>query len=109
MQTSIAQCNVPTSAGVEVHSASDPGRGSSSRQRAWMVSVATMTLVLSTVSVGVAQNAYEHFDYAAGPVNGQSGGAGWAGPWVGAGNDVVPLGSTVVCNGQVPSGNALGP
>jgi hypothetical protein len=82
---------------------------------AWLrlgVVCAMATALTLTVSVARAQNAYEHFDYPVGAIGGQNGGAGWAGPWTGSGNNVVlqPTGeSTVVCNGQQAQGNALGP
>ena len=65
-----------------------------------------LTLVLAAAH---AQSISENFAYSSGPISGQNGGTGWAGPWAGSGDNVVSPGVTVVCNGQLPSGNALGP
>jgi hypothetical protein len=64
-----------------------------------------------SAAVGRAQNAYEHFNYAAGsPINGQGGTTGdWAARWSGSGDLVANTGLSVTCNGWAPSGNALGP
>ena len=57
-----------------------------------------------------AQLAYEPFNYPVNTaINGQNGGTGWAGPWLGTGDYVVNGGAATACFGVTPSGNALGP
>ena len=71
-----------------------------------LVCAIAITLTLS-VAAARAQTVYDFFD-SLGPISGQNGGAGWAGPWAGTGN-VVNAGLALACNGQAPSGNGLGP
>ncbi len=102
----------------ELHTES-VGNRKNKQSFAWLrlASVCALAITLTlTASVGRAQDlsftlqkASEKFDYSAGPINGLNGGSGWAGPWAGAGNNVVGPGLTVACGGQQPSGNALGP
>ena len=73
------------------------------------VAVCATAIALSLMAPAArAQTAYDFFNYPPGPISGQNGGGGWAGPWAGTGNVVSP-GLTLGCNGQAPSGNGLGP
>ncbi len=81
---------------------------SSARRLALLCTIAILSL--GAPAARAQAYIYDHFDYPTGPITGQNGGSsGWAGAWAGGLDNVVTSGSTTSCNGQTPTGNALGP
>ena len=72
-----------------------------------------MVMLIAAAPSALAQNAFEHFNYPPGSINGLPGGPpvnGWLSNWVASGaDDVVSPGVSITCNGLATSGNALGP